>query len=85
MDIVKTTYCGNPDAMAKAPVHCTQRLPCCDPGRRRSCQSLTLRGKLNHFLTITREAMDCGVGGVTMGRFVWDYPDGPLWSWPCAT
>ena len=19
--------------------------------------------------------MDCGVGGVTMGRFVWDYPD----------
>ena len=19
--------------------------------------------------------LDCGVGGVTMGRFVWDYPD----------
>ena len=24
---------------------------------------------------MTREAMDCGVGGVTMGRFVWDYKD----------
>ena len=24
---------------------------------------------------MTRDAMDCGVGGVTMGRFVWDYKD----------
>lgn len=24
---------------------------------------------------MTRDAMDCGVGGVTMGRFVWDYRD----------
>ena len=24
---------------------------------------------------MTREAMDCGVGGVTMGRFVFDYQD----------
>ena len=24
---------------------------------------------------MTRDAMDCGVGGVTMGRFVWEYED----------
>ena len=74
MDIVKTTYCGNPDAMAKA-------LSTVPSGFRVVIQGgdapagLDAEGKLNHFLTITREAMDCGVGGVTMGRFVWDYPD----------
>ena len=74
MDIVKTTYCGNPDAMAKA-------LSTVPSGFRVVIQGgdapagLDDAGKLNHFLTITREAMDCGVGGVTMGRFVWDYPD----------
>ena len=74
MDIVKTTYCGNPDAMAKA-------LSTVPSGFRVVIQGgdapagLDDEGKLNHFLTITREAMDCGVGGVTMGRFVWDYPD----------
>ena len=30
---------------------------------------------LDDYLQMTRDAMDCGVGGVTMGRFVWDYKD----------
>ena len=54
MDIVKTTYCGNPDAMAKA----LSTVP--------SDFRVVIQGG---------EAMDCGVGGVTMGRFVWEYKD----------
>lgn len=68
MDIVKTTYTGDPDSMAK--------VVACVPSTFRiviqggdSCKTL------DDYLLMTREAMDCGVGGVTMGRFVWDYKD----------
>ncbi|MBU3874276.1 fructose-bisphosphate aldolase [Faecalicatena sp. AGMB00832] len=68
MDIVKTTYTGDPDSMAK--------VVACVPSTFRiviqggdSCKTL------DDYLQMTREAMDCGVGGVTMGRFVWDYKD----------
>ena len=66
MDIIKTTYTGDPDTMAKV-------VDCC-PAR------VVIQGgdackTLDDYLNMTREAMDCGVGGVTMGRFVWDYPD----------
>ena len=68
MDIVKTTYTGDPDSMA--------RVVSCGPSSFRivipggdKCRTL------DDYLTMTREAMDCGVGGVTMGRFVWEYGD----------
>ena len=68
MDIVKTTYTGDPDSMA--------RVVACVPSSFR----IVIQGgdqcrTLEDYLTMTRDAMDCGVGGVTMGRFVWEYED----------
>ncbi len=65
---VKTTYTGDPDSMAKV----VARVP--------STFRIVIQGgdackTLDDYLQMTREAMDCGVGGVTMGRFVWDYKD----------
>lgn len=68
MDIIKTTYTGDPDSMAKvvATVPSTFRIV---------IQGGDVCKTLDDYLQMTREAMDCGVGGVTMGRFVWDYKD----------
>ena len=68
MDIIKTTYTGDPDSMAKvvATVPSTFRIV---------IQGGDACKTLDDYLQMTREAMDCGVGGVTMGRFVWDYKD----------
>ena len=68
MDIVKTTYTGDPDSMAKA-------LSCVPSSFRVVIQGGDACKTLDDYLVMTREAMDCGVGGVTMGRFVWDYKD----------
>lgn len=68
MDIVKTTYTGDPDSMAKA-------LSCVPSSFRVVIQGGDACKTLDDSLVMTREAMDCGVGGVTMGRFVWDYKD----------
>lgn len=66
IDIIKTTYTGDPESMGRV-------VECC-PAR------VVIQGgdackTLDDYLNMTREAMDCGVGGVTMGRFVWDYQD----------
>lgn len=68
MDIVKTTYTGDPESMAKvvATVPSTFRIV---------IQGGDACKTLDDYLQMTRDAMDCGVGGVTMGRFVWDYKD----------
>ena len=68
MDIIKTTYTGDPESMAKvvATVPSTFRIV---------IQGGDACKTLDDYLQMTREAMDCGVGGVTMGRFVWDYKD----------
>lgn len=66
IDIIKTTYTGDPDTMAKV-VNCCPARVVIQGGD--ACKTL------DDYLNMTREAMDCGVGGVTMGRFVWDYPD----------
>lgn len=68
MDIVKTTYTGDPDSMAKA-------ISCVPSSFRVVIQGGDACKTLDDYLVMTREAMDCGVGGVTMGRFVWDYDD----------
>lgn len=68
MDIVKTTYTGDPDSMAKV-------VSCVPSTFRVVIQGGDACKTLDDYLVMTREAMDCGVGGVTMGRFVWDYKD----------
>ena len=68
MDIVKTTYTGDPDSMAKV-------IGCVPSTFRVVIQGGDACKTLDDYLTMTRDAMDCGVGGVTMGRFVWDYRD----------
>ncbi len=68
MDIVKTTYTGDPDSMAKV-------VSCVPSTLRVVIQGGDACKTLDDYLVMTREAMDCGVGGVTMGRFVWDYKD----------
>ncbi|MGE4282440.1 MAG: class I fructose-bisphosphate aldolase [Clostridia bacterium] len=66
IDIIKTTYTGNPESMAKV-VECCPARVVIQGGD--ACETL------DDYLNMTRDAMDCGVGGVTMGRFVWDYKD----------
>ena len=68
MDIVKTTYTGDPDSMAKV-------ISCVPSTFRVVIQGGDACKTLDDYLIMTRNAMDCGVGGVTMGRFVWDYRD----------
>ncbi len=68
MDIVKTTYTGDPDSMAKV-------VACVPSTFRIVIQGGDKCKTLEDYLVMTREAMDCGVGGVTMGRFVWEYQD----------
>lgn len=66
IDVIKTTYTGDPDSMAKVVACCPSRVV---------IQGGDACKTLDDYLNMTREAMDCGVGGVTMGRFVWDYQD----------
>lgn len=68
MDIVKTTYTGDPDSMAKV-------VSCVPSSFRIVIQGGDGCNTIDEYFQMTRDAMDCGVGGVTMGRFVWAYPD----------
>lgn len=68
MDIVKTTYTGDPESMAKV-------ISCVPSSFRVVIQGGDACSTLDDYLQMTRDAMDCGVGGVTMGRFIWDYKD----------
>ena len=74
MDIVKTTYTGDPESMAKV-------ISCVPSSFRVVIQGgdtpkgLDKDALLDYYLTMTREALDAGCGGVTMGRWVWDYRD----------
>lgn len=68
IDIVKTTYTGDPDSMAKV-------ISCVPSSFRVVIQGGDVCKTLDDYLNMTYEAMQCGVGGVTMGRFVWDHKD----------
>ena len=68
MDIVKTTYTGDPESMAKA-------ISCVPSSFRVVIQGGDACKTLDDYLNMTYDAMQWGVGGVTMGRFVWDYKD----------
>ena len=68
VDIIKTTYTGSPETMQKV----VETVPA---ATRVVIQGGDACKTLDDYLQMTRDAMDCGVGGVTMGRFVWDYRD----------
>lgn len=66
VDIIKTTYTGNPDTMHKVVEACPSRVV---------IQGGDAGKSVEDYIKMTREALDAGVGGVTMGRFVWEYKD----------
>lgn len=68
MDIVKTTYTGSPDTMAKV-------VSCVPSSFRVVIQGGDSCKTTEDYFVMIRNAVDCGVGGITMGRFVWNYRD----------
>ena len=64
VDIIKTTYTGDPKTMEKVVAACPARVVIQGGD---SCKTI------EDYIKMTREAMDAGVGGVTFGRFVWEY------------
>jgi DhnA family fructose-bisphosphate aldolase class Ia len=74
LDVVKTTYTGDPESMAKV-ISCVPSsfrvvIQGGDPP-----QDLAGDERLLYYMGMTRDALDAGCGGVTMGRWVWDYKD----------
>jgi DhnA family fructose-bisphosphate aldolase class Ia len=66
VDIIKTSYTGSPDTFAKVIEAC--------PGRVVAAGG-EVGNKIEDYLKMTRDLMDCGAAGVTYGRFVWEYHD----------
>ncbi|MGI6083961.1 MAG: class I fructose-bisphosphate aldolase [Acetivibrionales bacterium] len=66
VDIIKTTYTGDPRTMEKVVAACPARVV---------IQGGDVGNTVQDYLQMTRDAMDVGVGGVTFGRFVWEYHD----------
>lgn len=65
VDIVKTTYTGDPRTMEMVVKSCPARVV---------IQGGDACKGIGDYIKMTREAMNAGVGGVTFGRFVWEYP-----------
>ena len=66
VDIIKTTYTGDPITMEKVVKSCPARVV---------IQGGDVGNTVEDYINMTREALDVGVGGVTFGRFVWEYRD----------
>lgn len=66
VDIIKTTYTGDPKTMEKVVQCCPARVV---------IQGGDVGNTVEDYIKMTREALDVGVGGVTFGRFVWEYRD----------
>jgi class I fructose-bisphosphate aldolase/fructose-bisphosphate aldolase/2-amino-3,7-dideoxy-D-threo-hept-6-ulosonate synthase len=64
VDIIKTTYTGNPGTMEKVVASCPARVV---------IQGGEVGNSVEDYFKMTRDALDAGVGGVTYGRFVWEY------------
>jgi class I fructose-bisphosphate aldolase/fructose-bisphosphate aldolase/2-amino-3,7-dideoxy-D-threo-hept-6-ulosonate synthase len=64
VDIIKTTYTGDPKTMEKVVAACPARVV---------IQGGDVGKTVQDYMQMTREALDVGVGGVTFGRFVWEY------------
>lgn len=66
VDIIKTTYTGDPKTMEMVVKACPARVV---------IQGGDACNSIEDYIKMTREALDVGVGGVTFGRFVWEYPN----------
>lgn len=66
VDIIKTTYTGDPMTMEKVVKSCPARVV---------IQGGDVGNTVEDYIKMTRDALDVGVGGVTFGRFVWEYRD----------
>jgi class I fructose-bisphosphate aldolase len=66
VDIVKTSYPGDPDSFAKVVASCPARVVIAGGD---SCKDAL------SFLAMTRDIVDAGGQGVTYGRFVWSYKE----------
>ena len=66
VDIIKTTYTGDPITMEKVVKSCPARVV---------IQGGDVGNTVEDYIKMTRDALDVGVGGVTFGRFVWEYRD----------
>ena len=64
VDIIKTSYTGDPDTMVKVVESCPARVVIAGGDVGNDVES---------YLKMTRDAMDIGCAGVTYGRFVWEY------------
>jgi len=66
VDIIKTTYTGDPKTMEKVVAACPARVV---------IQGGDVGNSVRDYMQMTYDAMNVGVGGVTFGRFVWEYRD----------
>lgn len=67
VDIIKTTYTGDPKTMAKVVEACPARV---------AIQGGSECHTIEDYMNMTYDAINrAGVGGVVFGRFVWSYPD----------
>ena len=67
VDIIKTTYTGDPDTMAKVVASCPARV---------AIQGGDGCHTIEDYMNMTYDAINkAGVGGVVFGRFVWSYED----------
>lgn len=74
LDCVKTTYTGDPESMAKviSTVPSSFRVVIQGGDTPKGLKGDDL---LMYYMQMTRDALDAGCGGVTMGRWVWDSED----------
>ena len=67
VDIIKTTYTGDPKTMAKVVEACPARV---------AIQGGDACKTIEDYMNMTYDAINkANVGGVVFGRFVWSYPD----------
>lgn len=66
MDLVKTTYTGDPEELCPGGAGCPHPGGHCPGGN--GCKTA------QDFIQMTRDVMDAGAAGVTYGRFVFQYP-----------
>jgi DhnA family fructose-bisphosphate aldolase class Ia len=64
VDIIKTSYTGDPDTFQKVIEACPARVVVAGG---------EVGDKIEDYLQMTRDIMDVGGAGVTYGRFVWEY------------
>lgn len=66
VDLVKTTYTGDPESFARVVEACPTRVAVAGGDKCKTARE---------FLSMTRDVIDAGGAGVTYGRFVWSYKD----------